>query len=220
MPSIVDVVGDHLQAEVGHGVEALLRQENGTDAFRSLQVAKLERDELLEPVQVTIDSSVVPPSRYHKLNADVDVIIGGGKLEQLIVKLVEILAAVLIVKQQLAIGEFAGIRKHPNVLECPSEDEQTHADVIGQHDLHKSVEVLFVFGLEEGFGFELLGGRVEGFEVFVREAFAHYGFVCLEDEHLCAGMFDVLVDVLEDCHEVAALPWVLLCHLLQRIQEG
>lgn len=63
-------------------------------------------------------------------------------------------------------------------------------------------------------------GRVEGLEVLVSEVLAHYGFVCLEDEHLAARVLDVLVDVLEDCHEVAALFWVLLGHLLQRIQEG
>lgn len=45
--SVVEVVGDHLQAEVRHRVEALLRQEDRADAFRPLQMAKLERYELL-----------------------------------------------------------------------------------------------------------------------------------------------------------------------------
>lgn len=48
--SVVEVVSDNLKAEVRHGVEALLRQENSADAFGSLQMAKLERDELLQSV--------------------------------------------------------------------------------------------------------------------------------------------------------------------------
>ena len=63
-------------------------------------------------------------------------------------------------------------------------------------------------------------GRVERLEVFVGEVLTDDGFVGLEDEHLSTCVLDVLVDVLEDGHEVAAVLCVLLCHLFQRVQKG
>ena len=219
VPPVVEVVGDHLQAEVGHGVEALLGQEDGADALGPLEVAKLEGDELLEPVEVTVYRSVVPPCGDHELNADVDVVIGAGELEQFIVELVEVFAAVLGVEQEFAIGELAGVGEDPDVLEGPAEDEEAHADVIREHDLHEPVEELLVLGLQEGLGLEFLVGRVERLEVLVGEVLAQDGLVGLEDEHLPTRVLYVLVDVFQDCHEVAALPRVLLCHLLQRLQE-
>ena len=74
---------------------------------------------------------------------------------------------------------------------------------------------MFVLSLKEGLGFKLLIGRVQRLEVLIGEALADDGLVGLEDEHFATGVLDVLVYVFEDCHEVAALPRVLLCDLLQ-----
>jgi hypothetical protein len=65
--AIVYVVRDDLYAEVRHGVEPFLGKEHSAYLFRTLQVAELEGDELLEAVQVAVDCCVVPPGRYDEL---------------------------------------------------------------------------------------------------------------------------------------------------------
>lgn len=130
MPSIVYVIGHDLKAEVGHGVESFLRQEDGADAFGAFEVAKLEGDELLGSIEVSVNSSVVPSWRDHQLDPNVDVVVSAGELEQLVVELVEVFAAVLRVEQELAVGQFAGVGENSDVFKGPAEDEETHANVI------------------------------------------------------------------------------------------
>lgn len=59
--AVAEVVGGDLDAKVGHWIKALLRQENCTYTLGPFQVAKLKGNELLEAVEIAIDSSVVPP---------------------------------------------------------------------------------------------------------------------------------------------------------------
>lgn len=75
MLPIAEVVRHDLDAEIWHRIETFLREEDSADALRSLQVAKLESDELLQPVEVAVDCSVVPACRYHEFHTNILVVV-------------------------------------------------------------------------------------------------------------------------------------------------
>jgi hypothetical protein len=60
--SFVEVVSDYLNGEVRSRVEAILGKEHSTYSLRLLKMAKLKRNILLQPVQITVDCCVVPSS--------------------------------------------------------------------------------------------------------------------------------------------------------------
>ena len=87
-------------------------------------MAKLKGDELLQSVQVAINSSIVPPGRYEELHPSIDIVCGTQKMVEIVVKLGEFLIVVLVVEHHLRVGQLAGVRQGLYVLVAPGENEE------------------------------------------------------------------------------------------------
>ena len=70
----IDVVGHYLQREARSWVETILREEDSAYSFRFLIMADLESNELFEPIDVTINCSIIPPCRNYELYSSVYVV--------------------------------------------------------------------------------------------------------------------------------------------------
>jgi hypothetical protein len=82
------IVCHKLYAHVWDRVKSFLWQEDSTNLFALFKMAKLESDELLQPVEVAVNCSIVPSRGNNKLHPYICVVIGSNQLKKLIIKFI------------------------------------------------------------------------------------------------------------------------------------
>lgn len=88
MFSIGKIVCHKLYAHVWYRVKSFLWQKDSTNFFALFKMTKLESDELLQPVEVAINCSIVPSRGNNKLHPYIRVVIGSYQLKKLIIKFI------------------------------------------------------------------------------------------------------------------------------------
>ena len=174
-------------------------------------MTKLKRNVFLKPIQVTINSRIIPPSTNNQLNPRINIISRTQYIIKLIVKLVDIFRIILGIIHQFAISQLACIWVYSDVFVWFTEDEERHRDVIYQHWLNKTIEEYFILCLEDGFWLRCFLTSYWLY-VFMDEWLADYSLIGLQDIYLSACSFDIFIDIIQSIIKVTSMFRVFLSY--------